>query len=180
MKPIAFIDVDGVLNRLCSNSQSKKRRLLRTHGEVLGYRYTLHLDKDDTRRLKSLEPTFELAWGTTWELSADEQIGRQIGLPPISLVARTAANEVGKGPGVVRAAAGRPFVWFEDQPIYQSLLRAPQPHKLILVDPVQGLTDENIEEAKEWWYEVSQDYDSNDPGPVTDSVQGAEYPFQRR
>lgn len=156
MKPIAFIDVDGVLNRFCSNSQAKKRRLFVTRAFAYGERWKMHFDLDDKDRLLSLVPKFELSWGTTWQHYANEQIGRQIGLPELDIVAKAEFGDSNKWPGVLRAANGRPFVWFEDDQGYASVSAADppqQPYKIIFVDPVAGLTDENIQTALNWYDE---------------------------
>lgn len=155
MKPIAFIDVDGVLNRLCSDSTARRNGYLRTHGYGMGHRWKLHLDRADTRRLQSLEPDFELAWGTTWEDSANEQVGQQIGLRNLSLVARAELRDPSKWAGIVKAAEGRPFVWFEDDTYYgkrfnETLRNPPQDFLIIEVNPLIGLTDDHITIAKEW------------------------------
>lgn len=156
-RPIAFIDVDGVLNRLCSREQAVERGLIITQDAPSGFslKFDLYLDPADAGRLQSLEPDFELAWGTTWQDAANDKIGSVIGLPPLSLVARSAYNHPSKWAGVVEAAAGRPFVWFEDDPYYTTRYREriPDPEQdflVINVDRVTGLTDEHIEVAKEW------------------------------
>lgn len=154
--PIAFIDVDGVLNRVCSNSVAKKRGLFRHHGWAAGTRWGLWLDPADRGRIERLAEVFEPAWGTTWEQDAHASLAVPLGLDRFEIVAITNLNEGSKSPGVVRAAEGRPFVWFDD--VHQEIV-ADQHHLLIPVDPEQGLTDENIDTAIEWWAEVSEHYD---------------------
>ena len=67
MNPIAFIDIDGVLNRLVSNKVAKSRKLVRHHGWSAGFRWPLWLDRDDKGRIETLSEHFEPAWGTTWQ-----------------------------------------------------------------------------------------------------------------
>jgi hypothetical protein len=54
----------------------------------------------------------------------------------------------------VAAWAGtRPFVWFEDEPDVAAFLAAlPDlgPHLVVQVDPVTGLTEDHIEQARVW------------------------------
>lgn len=151
VKPIAFIDVDGVLNRVVSNSVGKKRKLLRVHGWSDGLRWPLWLDPEDGDRIKTLGDHFELGWGSTWQDDAYDQVGRRIGFPEFDIIARTNYDEMDKTQGVVRAAQGRPFVWFDDDTDYEDIsLFVDQPHKVILVDPAEGLTDDHIIEAIEW------------------------------
>lgn len=149
MKPLAFLDIDGVLNRCCSNSQARRRNLARIHARTAGHRWPLWLDPADRPRLLRLREHFELAWGTTWERDAHQAVGVQLGLPRFEVVAATDLAEHSKAPGVVRAAEGRPFVWFDDDTVDLEV-DASQPHLVIEVEPAQGLTDEHIDRAIEW------------------------------
>lgn len=155
MKPLAFIDIDGVLNRCCSNSQAKRRGLARFHGWCAGHRWPLWLDAADRGRIERLSEHFEPAWGTTWEHDAWREVGSRLGFRQFEVVALTAPGEHSKAPGVVRAAAGRPFAWFDDDTL-DSEIDAEQPHRLIEVEPTQGLTDEHIDSAIRWAQEVSR------------------------
>lgn len=149
-KPLAFIDIDGVLNRFCSNSQARKRKLSRFHGWGGGYRWPLWLDSADRGRIRRLSEVFECAWGTTWEHEAHEAVAVPLGLPRFEVVAVTAKGESTKEAGIVRAAAGRPFVWFDDVTSEWGTA-AQQPHLVVQVEPTQGLTDEHIDTALAWW-----------------------------
>lgn len=159
-KPLAFIDVDGVLNRYeLSNSAAKKRGLLSVSIEPssMFQRFRMHLDFADADRLRSLEDIFDLAWGTTWEHDANLLIAPRIRFRTDLPVATTKLSEVSKAPGVVRLAAGRPFVWFDDDETLDEHLammvetsELTQPYHLIGIDPSIGLSDEHIEEARAW------------------------------
>ena len=92
---------------------------------------------------------FEPAWGTTWEREAHEAVAVPLGLPRFDVVAVTAPGEHSKAPGVVRAAEGRPFVWFDDDALACEI-EVEQPHLVIEVEPTQGLTDEHIDRAIGW------------------------------
>lgn len=147
---LAFIDIDGVLNRICSNSQAKKRGLVTHHAWSAGNRWKLHLDPKDRQRLARLSEHFELAWGTTWEHDAHPAVGPFLSLPrPLKVVARTQMHEYSKAPGVLRASQGRPFVWFDDVD-HEAEIKEAQAHKFFLVNPEQGLTDNHIDRALEW------------------------------
>ena len=151
IKPIAFIDVDGVLNRIVSNKEAKRRKLSRHHGWSAGLRWPLWLDREDRGRIERLAEHFDLGWGSTWEDDAYPEVGKPLGLPEFDIIARTALEEDSKAPGVVRAANGRPFVWFDDDIDYTDISEyADQDHKVIIVDPITGLTDDHIDEAIEW------------------------------
>lgn len=153
-RPLAFVDIDGVLNREVSNNVAKKRRLTRRVAGVGGSEVRVWLDlPGDTRRLRTLGDTFELAWGTWWEEWANHSIAPLLHLGPLPIVAKAEPGEDYKAWGIIRAAVGRPFVWFEDTLGEESLmaeLDPPQPHKVILVNPRQGLTDEHVEAAVNW------------------------------
>ena len=157
MNPIAFIDIDGVLNRLVSNKVAKSRKLVRHHGRSAGFRWPLWLDRDDKGRIETLSEHFEPAWGTTWQLDAYPQVGKPLGLQEFEIVAYTDGQKDtfihGKAPGVVRAADGRPFVWLEDDYGYEDVLKEldiQQPYLFIRVEPQEGLTDEHIQTAIDW------------------------------
>lgn len=161
-KPIAFIDVDGVLNRLIWPLEAVKRGLIETVGYPSGKNgevFDLALDPADSDRLLSLTPEFELAWGTTWEDAANVEIGPKIGLPQLDLVAKAAYTDRSKWPGIVKAAVGRPFVWFEDDKYYldrwNEYIVPSQPFLVINVDPQEGLTDRHIELAKEFYVNLA-------------------------
>lgn len=151
--PVAFVDVDGVLNRLCTSAEAKSRGLFRARAWAWGHQQALWLDRADKARLMSLTSTFELGWGTTWEGWANLGPGALLGLPNLSVVAIVHNGERSKAPAVVRAAAGRPFVWFDDD-THTDEVCAPQPHLVINPDPTVGLTDEHITQAQDWWARV--------------------------
>lgn len=151
MKPIAFMDVDGVLNRIVSNKEAKRRKLARKHGWSAGLRWPLWLDYADKERVARLSEHFDMGWGTTWETDAYSQIAEPLGIPRFDIVAITGLSEGSKAPGVARAAEGRPFVWFDDDLDYEDISEfVEQPHKVIMVDSATGLTDEHVEEAIAW------------------------------
>ena len=158
MKPIAFVDIDGVLNRFGTSVNNQDRdSLFVTSATSRGKAWPMLLSHRDKRRLESLEPDFELAWGTTWEHEA-HNVGSQIGLPDFPIKALTLLNEFSKIPGVVRAANGRPFIWFEDMYTTRDLLdyvkdRPGQIHPrsiIITTNSRIGLTDDHVEQALTW------------------------------
>lgn len=148
-RPLAFIDIDGVLNRICSNSEAKQRELVRRHAYSAGLRWSLWLDPKDHGRLTRLAGSFELAWGTTWEHDAHSAVGEFLRVPEFSVVATSSSEERTKVPGVLRAAQGRPFVWFDDM-VDPEDIDAPQPHRVFRVSPIEGLTDELVDLALQW------------------------------
>lgn len=151
MKPLAFIDIDGVLNRIVSNRVAREMGYESKHFWGQGQRFKLHLDREDKQRLDALAEHFELAWGTTWEIEA-EPIGRFLGQPMYDRVAITHYHERSKAPGVLRAANGRPFVWLDDvhSNHLADLANAQQSYLLVDVEPSIGLTWSHVEQCIDW------------------------------
>lgn len=149
-QPIAFIDVDGVLNRLCSGREAKRRGLVHRKAWCHNREFGLWMDPADRARLLSLTPMFQLAWGTTWEHDANHGPGALLHLPHLDLVATMNDGESSKAGGVERAADGRPFVWFDDDTAPEEVW-AKQDHLVINIDPDEGLADRHIEQAIQWW-----------------------------
>jgi hypothetical protein len=163
--PLAFIDVDGVLNRFVSAELAARRGYdtVTLTPAILPMSFTLHLDPEDTRRLGELARRFELAWATTWSHDAPRLIAPRLQLPGDWPVAEPDAETAGKVPGILELAGGRPFVWFDDAPAPEDrelLRRSRTPHLLItvpapyltLADPAgsTGLTDEHVRRALAW------------------------------
>lgn len=115
MKPLAFIDVDGVLNRSVSNTVARRRGYITYRTDLLGFPLKVILDPNDRRRLQRLAEHFELAWGTTWEDEANHVIGQLIGISEKWPVAKNTGPSPSKAPGIRELANGRPFVWFDDE-----------------------------------------------------------------
>ena len=157
-KPLAFIDVDGVLNRIISVGEKPRDGLFEHFARPYetSREYRLWLDRNDADMLHSLEPDFELAWGTTWG-NANDTVGTAIGLRPLELAAVAKMSDYAKAPGILRVADGRPFVWFEDLEgqnsleFYASRMGYTQQFKVIKINPYIGLEAKHIEEARNWY-----------------------------
>lgn len=160
--PIAFLDVDGVLNRDVSNGYARKHKLLTIHLSPLGFhRLKVTLDPEDSNRLRRLAEVFELAWGTTWEDDANRLISPRLGLPGNLLTAYNRSPLPSKAPGIVEAADGRRFVWFDDAASEQDHLLVREAGGLLIDVPAHyadlrepgvgtGLTDAHVDRALEW------------------------------
>jgi hypothetical protein len=125
----------------------------------------------------------ELAWGTMWEEDANTYVGPAVGLPklpvaplPVPVPAESLGIPASQWPGGVRPApgrlwtpptkahgfvpwmAGRPFVWFEDEPEEKAAADelATQPHHVVLVDPREGLQQAHLDEAAAWLADLAQ------------------------
>lgn len=163
MKPLAFIDVDGVLNRTVSNSVARRRGYVTYRADPMGFPVKIILDFKDRGRLQRLAEHFELAWGTTWEDEANRIIRPRLMIPQKWLVAKNTGPSASKAPGIVELAGDRPFVWFDDEARNEDrayLKRAPNICKIIDVANISltahnahldtGLTDAHVDQAIAW------------------------------
>lgn len=176
-KPLAFIDVDGVLNIL---SFSKQLKIGMTQQDMLlsnGRTYPIRLKpKAHAKLLGELEEAgFELAWGTTWEDDANRLIAPELGLSkwPVAMVEHTYRHgpwseftpppkkfsEIArwnwKAAGILAYAGDRPFIWIDDDIARADHAWAAQrsktvPTKLIKTNPREGLMVHHIRKAKQW------------------------------
>jgi len=159
-RPILFIDVDGPLNPYDRSNRSAHRAgyarrkieefkvfLNPTHGPAL------------------MELPFELVWGTTWERSANRQIGPRIGLPelPVCGFPDNGVSPSGlyfKTPFIVEYANGRPFAWIDDEITDTDREWVAQRHNgpalLHWVDPAVGLEASDFEALAEWAGELDK------------------------
>jgi hypothetical protein len=157
-RPLVLLDVDGVLN------PARRHSLwLRHHECVLdGQTYRILLNARHGRKLAALarDTGAELAWATTWEQHANNEISPRIGLPPLPVIKvnsdpGTRAGEHFKTRHVAEYVARRPFVWFDDSlaaPDWQYLKDHPGVDEFLLVDvdPRTGLTDGHLAQARAW------------------------------
>lgn len=105
----------------------------------------------------------ELVWATTWLDDANVCLAPWLGLPPLPLVGwPDEEDEAEESHGglhfktrrLVARAAGRPFVWLDDE--IREADRAwvgahhPAPALLHRVDPRDGLTDADFTVVREW------------------------------
>lgn len=161
VKPIAFLDVDGVLNRSMTRSVAKKRNQVIRTVDYFGFRVRVVLDPNDKELLDALAEYFELAWGTTWEENAAYYISPVIRRGQKWRIAKNTTNAQSKAPGIKELANGTPFVWFDDDAGRDDeIFLKDTNHKIIHVDDVlvsdenpdaeTGLTWAHVNEAIEW------------------------------
>lgn len=158
MEKYIFVDVDGVLN-----AEKGIEGVFDTFGMAKGFTFRLKLNKNHGVWLTELaeDTDSKLVWGTTWMEYANEQIGKQIGLPelPVAHVPSRfrETTEAWKARSVVDFADGNPFVWFDDMVGISYHLHDLRPDKqwlLVRVDPIAGLTKKHIEIAREWLNDI--------------------------
>lgn len=160
MKPLLFIDVDGVLNRLVLGHQDIPEHLVyrEVFNREAGTSFPLYMDRADTDRLLSLTDVVDLAWGTTWEHEANESIGPWLGLPKLPVA--TSGEDFSKVPGMRRLAGDRPFAWLDDDIWPQDcrlLEQHPAPVLPVRVNEVVGLTDEHIRQVRQWAETINEE-----------------------
>src|SRR6476620_1712504 len=125
MKPLCFLDVDGVLNRLVGS-----RSLPSGRGSVL------RPVEDARGKVESLSEVYEVVWASQWGPRAPLVWGKELGIgsdwPHLPYQGT-------KLPAIVRYAAGRPWAWVDDK-------AEPSEDGLIVVtDPCVGLTQLEVE-----------------------------------
>jgi hypothetical protein len=178
MKPIAFLDVDGPLN--VYGAAKNKTHLLSREVEIRGRTYRVRLDLNHAKMVKQLaDAGFELVWGTLWEDAANDHLLEHLGLAGVlPVVPFSAEYEMQldlpvplsrkglkfsqldpwctKAPAVLRYAADRPFVWFDDDFLScdvdwaHTRSEAGVPTKLVPVGEDEGLQPTHIYAALDW------------------------------
>jgi hypothetical protein len=169
MKPLAFIDVDGVLNII--SSKPLKPGMTQQEMTVQGRKYPIRLKPEvHADLLRELEEAgFEMAWGTTWEDEANRLIAPELGLSrwPVAMVegawlelptpelVRDLGGYNWKATGILALAGDRPFIWIDDdlwKPDHAWAIRrsATIPTKLIKTNPKEGLMPHHVRKAKQW------------------------------
>lgn len=163
-RPLVFLDVDGPLipfrARPAGLRQPSAGATSRST-DMTGNPLITRLNPDDGRRLLALG--CELVWATTWMGEANEVLSPRLGLPDLPVVDWPDDDEeVGRGlhwktAFLTRWAAGRPFVWLDDEmtDTDRRWVRAnhPAPALLRRVDPYTGLTGRDFAVIHRWLQE---------------------------
>ncbi|MFD0974157.1 HAD domain-containing protein [Plantactinospora endophytica] len=161
-----LLDIDGVLipfrNRPAASRRSSGGTPLAP--DPSGNPLLDRLDIEDGRRLLALPG--ELAWASTWMAEANEVVAPLLGLPVLPVVDFLDADEEPprgvhwKTAPLARWAAGRPFVWLDDEITDADRLwvsaHHPQPALLHRVDPHLGLTGDDLATARQWIEELNE------------------------
>jgi hypothetical protein len=154
-KPLLLIDVDGVLNPFDMEPAAAVAGGFDSYRITVadGRTFTVRLNKDHGRWLRSLADDFELVWATTWAHEANTLIGPKIGLGPLPVIApvRRGLYRVEKLEPVRAYVRGRPFAWIDDSFEYgvrEWVARRDSARSFsLLISPRSevGLTHEHIE-----------------------------------
>ncbi|MEV4636847.1 HAD domain-containing protein [Actinoplanes sp. NPDC049548] len=152
--PLIFLDVDGPLIPFTSRRGDDAAGSPAEVGNPLLDR----LDPEDGRRLCALGG--RLVWATTWMADANEVISPRLGLPQLPVVEWPDDDEAPVGglhwktAFLVQWAAGRPFVWLDDEvtDADQRWILAHHPGRALVhrVDPHVGLTETDFSVVRRW------------------------------
>ena len=159
-RPLVLVDVDGVLNPARSHAPGYRGQWVFPGG--LAHRLLLNPSHGPLLTELAEVAGAELVWASYWRNRANTWVAPRVGLPPLRFVpiprrwrSRTDRSSLGswKARHVAAWAGHRPFVWFEDDADAVSRL-AGQPglgrHLVVKVDPVIGLTEAHVEQARTW------------------------------
>ncbi len=157
IRPLIFLDIDGTViplrNRVLPGVPARP-----DEGNPLLER----IDPADGPRLLALAG--DLVWATTWMEEANEAVSPRLGLPKLPVVEWPDEDPV---PGLhwktaflVRWAAGRPFVWFDDEvtDADQRWVTAHHPGGALLrrVHPFNGLADADFAAVRAWMLMINK------------------------
>ncbi|MYY10111.1 hypothetical protein GT204_14660 [Streptomyces sp. SID4919] len=179
--PVLFLDVDGPLIPFGGSPERfpdgyPTYRTGRDAGAAASNPLLARIDPGHGPRLLALP--CELVWATTWMNEANECVAPLIGLPRLPVLAwpepsgaddraarDTADDRAARAGGhwktraLVEWAAGRSFVWVDDEitDADRSWVSAHHPGAALLhrVDPTRGLTGADYDTLGEWLHGVS-------------------------
>ena len=157
-RALLFLDVDGTL---LPSDGAKFDATLVDWQEWQSRRNPLLARMDRTHGRRLLALACDLVWATAWMHDANEVIAPLLGLPPLPVADLPEApleDPIGtlhwKTVALVAAAAGRRFVWVDDEisDIDRAWVGAHHGGSALLhrVDPRSGLTEADLAAVGDW------------------------------
>ena len=159
LKPILFVDVDGVISLFGFQSDHFPP------GEFHWIDGVVHcIGSGCGDRLRRLGEHYELVWATGWEDKANEYLPFLLGLPEaqypvLGFDGRAVFGTAHwKLDAIEQYAAGRPAAWIDDsidEACRSWAAQRSEPTLLVETESPVGLTDEHVELLIRWAEEVS-------------------------
>ncbi|MEV1329290.1 HAD domain-containing protein [Micromonospora costi] len=157
-RPLVFLDVDGPLITFAARPTSPERPAPLDSPEGGGNPLLDRLRPEDGRMLLGLG--CQLVWATTWMADANTVISPRLGLPRLPVVDWPDSDDEPprglhwKTRFLAQWAAGRPFVWLDDEitDADRAWIAAHHPERALLhrVDPYAGLTAADFSLIHRW------------------------------
>lgn len=162
-RPIVFLDVDGTLLPLGPGDRSQ------AVDDPRAWRARSNPQLGKLRRVPSYDLVRlggELVWATAWGQDANDVVAPILALGRLPVVAFDEDDDVPvpaglhwKTASLVRHAAGRPFVWLDDEirDLDLEWVEAAHPGRALLhrVSPTSGLTKDDLAVVQAWMQEVA-------------------------
>ncbi|MET9885414.1 HAD domain-containing protein [Streptomyces sp. NPDC006430] len=157
--PLLFLDIDGTLIPFGATARELPDGYPTYGTQPEANPLLARLDPALGPRLRALP--CELVWATTWMIDANTCVAPRIGLPDLPVLAWPEPSDEAererthwKTRSLVATAAGRPFVWVDDEitDADRDWVAAHHPgrHLLHYVDPHIGLTDADFGALAAW------------------------------
>lgn len=171
MLPWILLDFDGVLNidvggAALESAYDRGWRLGVAFLDSGPERVCYHPEAGRWLTELATETGARLAWATMRESVANRRCSPLVGLPSLPVVPVT--GRIGMGGAVTKAetvvpwTGGAPFLWFEDldEEAETADMEAGQrhPHLVQLVDPLAGLTREDIAHGRDFLLSLRREY----------------------